>query len=101
MFWGAPQRFPKHFGRIGQRKQGGREVPQTTETPRQGKVLATIYKRPDRSYRLYWRARVDGKPPKPDEGLFHLLCGEAREGDKVGGDLVKGSQVTARSPGQS
>jgi integrase len=62
-----------------------------------GKVLATIYKFPD-SYRLYWRARVDGKP-KSRMKDFKSYAEAKREGDKVVTDLAKG-RATGLSPGQ-
>ena len=46
-----------------------------------GKVLATIYKRPD-CYRLYWRARVDGKPKSRMKDCKSYAEAK-REGDKV------------------
>jgi integrase len=64
-----------------------------------GKVLATIYKRPD-FYRLYWRARVDGKPRSQFQD-FPTYSEAKRKGDKVVADLVKGSQAAALSPGQA
>ncbi len=62
-----------------------------------GKVLATIYKFPD-SYRLYWRARVDGKP-KSRMKDFKSYAEAKREADKVVADLAKG-RATGLSPGQ-
>ena len=64
-----------------------------------GKVLATIYKRPD-FYRLYWRARADGKPRSQFQD-FPTYSEAKRRGDKVVADLVKGSQAAALSPGQA
>jgi hypothetical protein len=64
-----------------------------------GKVLATIYKRPD-FYRLYWRARVDGKPRSQFQD-FPTYSEAKRKGDKVVADLVKGSQAAVLSPGQA
>ena len=62
-----------------------------------GKVLATIYKRPD-CYRLYWRARVDGKPKSRMKDCKSYAEAK-REGDKVVSDLAKG-RATGLSPGQ-
>ena len=62
-----------------------------------GKVLATIYKRPD-CYRLYWRARVDGKPKSRMKDCKSYAEAK-REGDKVVSDLAKG-KATGLSPGQ-
>jgi hypothetical protein len=64
-----------------------------------GKVLATIYKRSD-CYRLYWRARVDGKPRSRFKD-FGTYSAAKREGDKVVADLVKNSQAARLSPGQA
>jgi len=63
-----------------------------------GRVLATIYKRPD-CYRLYWRARIDGKP-KSRMKDFKLYAEAKREGDKLIADLAKG-KATGLSPGQA
>jgi integrase len=63
-----------------------------------GKVLATIYKRPD-CYRLYWRARVDGKPKSRMKDCKSYAEAK-REGDKVVSDLAKG-RATGLSPGQA
>ena len=61
-------------------------------------MLATIYKFPD-SYRLYWRARVDGKP-KSRMKDFKSYAEAKREADKVVADLAKG-KATGLSPGQT
>ena len=64
-----------------------------------GKVLATIYKRAD-CYRVYWRARVDGKPVSRFKD-FSAYAESKREGDKIVAGLVKGSQAVVLSPGQA
>jgi integrase len=64
-----------------------------------GKVWATIYKRPDGSYRLYWRARVDGKPKSMMKD-FPGYAAAKREGDRVVADLAKG-KAAGLSPGQA
>ena len=64
-----------------------------------GKVLATIYQRPD-GFRLYWRARVDGKPRSRFKD-FPSYSAAKREGDKVVADLAKGKASTILSPGQA
>jgi integrase len=64
-----------------------------------GKVWATIYKRLDGSYRLYWRARVDGKPKSMMKD-FPGYAAAKREGDKVVADLAKG-KAAGLSPGQT
>ena len=61
-------------------------------------MLATIYRFSD-SYRLYWRARVDGKP-KSRMKDFKSYAEAKREGDKVAADLAKG-KATGLSPGQT
>ena len=63
-----------------------------------GKVLATIYKQSG-IYRLYWRARVDGKP-KSRMRDFKTYAEAKREGDKVIADLAMG-RTSALSPGQA
>jgi integrase len=67
-----------------------------------GKPLATIYKRPDQSqpYRLYWRARVDGKP-KTRFKDFGTYSAAKRAGDKVVEERSKASQALFLSPGQT
>jgi integrase len=64
-----------------------------------GRVLATIYKRPD-GYRLYWRARVDGKRRSLMKD-FPSYSEAKREGDKVVASIAKDSQVAVLSPGQA
>ncbi len=64
-----------------------------------GRVLATIYKRPN-CYRVYWRARVDGKPRSQFQD-FSTYAEAKRRGDKVVTDLVRGSQAAVLSPGQA
>ena len=64
-----------------------------------GKVLATIYRRPD-CYRLYWRARVDGKPRSQFKD-FTTYSTAKREGDKVVAELAKGAQAARLTPGQA
>ena len=63
-----------------------------------GKVLATLYKRPN-GYCLYWRVRVDGKP-KSRMKDFKSYAEAKREGDRVVTDLAKG-RATGLSPGQA
>jgi integrase len=63
-----------------------------------GKVFATIYERPD-GYRLYWRARVDGRPRSRFKD-FTTYTAAKKEGDKVVEDLHKGAQAARLSPGQ-
>ena len=53
-----------------------------------GKVLATIYRRPD-CYRVYWRARVDGKPQSRMKDLASYAAAK-HGGDKVVSALAKG-----------
>src|SRR5262249_14304108 len=67
-----------------------------------GKPLATIYKRPGQSqpYRLYWRARVDGKP-RTHFRDFSTYSAAKKAGDKVVADRAKGSQAMELSPGQA
>ena len=64
-----------------------------------GKVLATIYRRPD-CYRLYWRARVDGKPRSRFKD-FPTYSAAKRAADKTVTDLAKGSEVPKLTPGQA
>ena len=83
----------------------GDESEETVKFPKrlrhrgEGKVLATFYKRPD-GYRLYWRARVDGKRRSLMKD-FPTYSAAKREADKVLSDLVKGSPVTALSTGHA
>lgn len=63
-----------------------------------GRVLATIYKRPN-SYRLYWRVRgADGKPRSRFKD-FVRYADAKRAGDKQVTDLSKG-RATTLTPGQ-
>jgi integrase len=62
-----------------------------------GRILARIYKRLN-CYRLYWRARVDGKPRSQMKD-FQTYAEAKREGDKVVTDLAKGKSFML-SPGQ-
>ena len=64
-----------------------------------GKVLATIYRRPD-CYRLYWRARVDGKPRSQFKD-FQTYSAARQKGDAVVADLHKGAQAARLSPAQA
>jgi integrase len=61
-------------------------------------VLATIYKRPN-CYRLYWRARVDGKPVSRFKD-FPNYSEAKKAGDKQVADLAKG-KTASLSPGQA
>jgi len=59
-----------------------------------GKVLATIYKRPEHpQYRLYWRARVDGKARSRMKD-FAAYSEAKRAGDKVVADVAKKESAT-------
>jgi hypothetical protein len=64
-----------------------------------GRVLATIYKRPD-CYRLYWRARVDGEPRSRFKD-FATYSAAKKAADKTVSELATGSQAAALSPGQA
>jgi integrase len=63
-----------------------------------GKVLATIYRRSD-GYRVYWRARVDGKPRSRMKDFASYSLAK-READKVVSELAKGI-ANPLSPGQA
>lgn len=94
-----PKDSPNISGRLESENEQDVKYPKWLRHRGKGKVWATIYKRPD-CYRLYWRARVDGKP----RSMFKdsATYSEAkREGDKVVADLAKGSQAAALSPGQA
>jgi hypothetical protein len=66
-----------------------------------GKVWATIYHRPEHPhYRLYWRAKVDGKP-KSRMKDFAKYSDAKRAGDGVVKDLAKGRETAKLTPGQS
>jgi integrase len=64
-----------------------------------GRVLVTIYKRPG-SYRVYWRARVYGKPVSRFKD-FPNYTESRREADKLAAALARGSSSPALSPGQA
>jgi integrase len=87
------------LGVLGEENEQNVKFPKRLRYKGKGKVLATIYKRPD-CYRVYWRARVDGKP----KSLFKEFTSYAackREADKIVTGLAKGSQASALSPGQA
>jgi integrase len=67
-----------------------------------GKVWATIYSRPDQPqpYRLYWRAKVDGKPRSHFKD-FGTYSAAKTAGEKVAADLANGSQTARLSPAQA
>ena len=64
-----------------------------------GKVLATIYKRPD-FYRLYWRAKVDGKSRSRFKDFSNYSTAK-RAADQTVADLAKGSELPRLTPGQA
>jgi integrase len=65
-----------------------------------GKVLATIYKRPD-GYRLYWRARAADGMRKSYMQDCSTYSKAKRVADKVVADLAKGNRAPALTPGQA
>jgi hypothetical protein len=64
-----------------------------------GRVLVTIYKRPD-CYRVYWRVKVDGEPRSRFKD-FATYSAAKKAADKTVSELANGSQVAALSPGQA
>jgi hypothetical protein len=94
----APKDFPHTSGQLDNENEQDVKYPKRLRRQGKGKVWATIYKRPN-CYRLYWRARVDGKP----RSMFKDFgaCSEAkRDGNTVVADLARSSQMAAISPGQ-
>jgi integrase len=67
-----------------------------------GKALATIYRRPNQAqpYRLYWRARVDGKP-RSRFADFTTYSAAKKRGDEVVAELANGAQTARLSEGQA
>jgi len=95
----VPKDSPNVLGELGSENEHNVKYPKRLRHRGKGKVLATIYKRPD-YYRLYWRARVDGKPRSQFQD-FRTYSEAKCKGDKVVADLAKGSQVAALTPGQA
>jgi len=95
----APKDSPNISGELGGENEQNVKYPKRLRHRGKGKVWATIYKRPG-YYRLYWRARVDGKPRSQFQD-FPTYSAAKRKGDKVVADLAKGSQAAALSPGQA
>src|SRR6267142_532437 len=90
---------PNIPGHLGDESEQNVKFPKRLRYRGKGKVLCTIYKRAD-CYRVYWRARVDGKPVSRFKD-FGAYAESKREADKIVTGLVKGSQVAALSPGQA
>jgi integrase len=63
-----------------------------------GPVLATLYKRPDHTYRVYWRTRLEGKPVSRTRDFLRLNKAKAFAEDKVK-ELARGEDK-ALTPGQ-
>jgi len=95
----SPKHSPNILEGFGDESEKNVKFPKRLRYRGKGKVLATIYKRPD-CYRLYWRARVDGKP-RSNFKDFPNYSGAKRAGDKTVTDLAKGSDVPKLTAGQA
>src|SRR5258708_7495120 len=95
----VPKDSPNNSGQLESENEQTVKFPKRLRNRGKGKVLATIYRRSD-CYRLYWRTRVDGKPVSRFKD-FATYSEAKREGDKVVGNLVKGSQASVLSPRQA
>ena len=95
----APKDSPNISGQLDSENEQDVKYPKRLRHKGKGRVWATIYKRPD-YYRLYWRARVDGKPRSMFKD-FGTYSEAKREGDKVVAGLAKGSAASVLSPGQA
>jgi integrase len=95
----APKDSPNISGQLDNENEQDVKYPKRLRQRGKGKVWATIYKRPN-CYRLYWRARVDGKPRSMFKD-FVTYSEAKREGNTVVADLAKSSQTAALSPGQA
>ena len=76
----VPKDSPNISGQLGSENEQDVKYPKRLRHHGKGRVLATIYKRPD-CYRVYWRARVDGKPRSMFKD-FGTYSEAKREGDK-------------------
>jgi hypothetical protein len=90
---------PNILEALGDESEQNVKFPKRLRHRGKGKVLATIYRRPD-CYRLYWRARVDGKPKSRFKD-FPTYSAAKRAADKTVTDLAKGSEVPKLTPGQA
>src|SRR5215813_13708530 len=93
---------PNISGQLEDESEEGVSFPKKLRHNKRGKVLARIYKRPDQHqpYRLYWRARVDGKPRSMFKD-FGTYSEAKRQGDKIVAGPAKGAQSSVLSPGQA
>ena len=98
-FEAATKDSPNIVEELGGESEQNVKFPKRLRHRGKGKVLATIYKRPD-SYRLYWRARVDGKPRSRFKD-FPSYSAAKRAADKTVTDLAKGSEVPKLTAGQA
>jgi integrase len=108
--------FPRESGDLGSETKDSPNIPrdlaaetdQTVSFPKRlrhkgkGRVLATIYKRPDGSYRLYWRDRsAESGKPRSWFKDYALYGAAKRAGDDKVAELAKTRQAIRLSPGQS
>lgn len=96
----APKDSPNISDGFGGEEEQNLKFPKRLRHNGRGKVLATIYKRPQHpQYRLYWCARVDGKARSRMKN-FAAYSEAKRAGDKVVADVAKG-RASVLSPGQA
>jgi integrase len=95
----SPKHSPNNANGLGGEQEQNVKFPKRLRHNGRGKALATIYQRPD-GFRLYWRARVDGKPRSWFKD-FPTYSAAKREGDKVVSDLAKSKAEALLSQGQA
>lgn len=98
---GVTKETPNFPDGLGVESEQNVKFPKRLRYNGRGRVLATIYNRPDEAqpFRLYWRVRENGKPRSRMRD-FSSYSAAKREGDKVVKDLVKGAQAAVLSAGQ-
>jgi integrase len=98
----APKDSPNISASLGPETEQDVKFPKRLRYKGKGKALATIYRREGhpQPYRLYWRARVDGKPRSQFKD-FPTYSAAKKKGDTVIEDLAKGAQAARLSEKQA
>jgi hypothetical protein len=87
-----PKEIQNIPGHLGEESEQQVNFPKRLRFKGKGKVLATIYKRPN-CYQLYWRQRDANGKLKSWFKDFALYSVAKKHGDKVIADLAKGKQT--------
>jgi integrase len=92
----------KESGQLPGKTEKDVKFPERLRSKKGGKVWAIIYRLPKQAqpFRLYWRARVDGVARSRMKDFTNYSQAKAA-GNKLVGDLEKGSQAAVLSPGQA